>query len=271
MKHNTIVLLLLLFGYISLVQAQDDERETIAVIGTGYMGSALGPQFARIGYRVVYGSRTPSGKKVQALVEKTGFGAGAAEQTTAAQQADIILLAVPWPPMEKVAQSLGNLDGKIIIDISMPMKQGKDGYMERLLPTSSAELIQKWNPGAAVVKAFALQGYYMFEHPDAAGGMITIPVASDDKAAKEKVAQIIQALGFDPVDAGPLRHAYEIEGMQMLYMIPLVQPRQTAWEFYFRRTNYWRCVPEEEVYDPVTDKDDLAEFPNQDVGLVPCQ
>ena len=49
-------------------------------------------------------------------------------QKEAAQAAEIVLLAVPWPPMEKVAQSLGNLDGKIVIDVSFPFEQGEDGY-----------------------------------------------------------------------------------------------------------------------------------------------
>jgi hypothetical protein len=49
--------------------------KTIAVIGTGSVGSALGPRFAEIGYTVVYGSRTPERKDVQALVAATSNGA----------------------------------------------------------------------------------------------------------------------------------------------------------------------------------------------------
>jgi predicted dinucleotide-binding enzyme len=68
----------------------------------------------------------------------------------AAQRADIVLLAVPWPPMEQVAQNLGDLSGKIVIDISDPTQQAPDGYLEIMVETSSAEMIQRWNPGAAV-------------------------------------------------------------------------------------------------------------------------
>ena len=103
------------------------EKETVAVIGTGDMGDSLGPRFARLGYRVVYGSRDPGSDKVKALVAKTGDNASATTQQEAAQQGDIILTLVPWPPMEKVAQNLGNLDGKIVLDASMPFQQGEDG------------------------------------------------------------------------------------------------------------------------------------------------
>ncbi len=119
------------------------EPQTVAVIGTGDMGDSLGPRFAELGYRVVYGSRTPQSERVMALVNSTGSGASAASQMEAAQQADIVLTLVPWPPMETVAQNLGDLTGKIVIDVSMPFAQGTDGYPEMLVDTSSAELIQR--------------------------------------------------------------------------------------------------------------------------------
>jgi predicted dinucleotide-binding enzyme len=73
------------------------EMETVAMIGTGDMGDSLGPRFAELGYRVVYGSRKPESDKVKALVKKTGKNASAATQMEAAQRADIVVTAVPWP------------------------------------------------------------------------------------------------------------------------------------------------------------------------------
>ena len=64
------------------------EKETVAVIGTGDMGDSLGPRFARLGYRVVYGSRDPGSDKVKALVAKTGDNASATTQQEAAQQVE---------------------------------------------------------------------------------------------------------------------------------------------------------------------------------------
>lgn len=244
---------------------QAAETETVAVIGTGDMGDSLGPRFAKLGYRVVYGSRNPDSDKVAALVEMTGANASAATPKEAAEQGDIVLTLVPWPAMETVAQNLGNLDGKIIIDVSMPFDQGDDGYPKHLLETSSAELIQAWNPGAKVVKTFATMGSQLIDDPANESGPVSIPVASDDRDAKEKVAGIIFSMGLDPVDFGPLRMAREIEAMQMIYMIPLVQNRPQNWEFYFRRSDHYGCYTSggstSEGLAPPYDQGGLAEFP----------
>jgi predicted dinucleotide-binding enzyme len=250
------------------------DMETVAVIGTGDMGDSLGPRFAELGYRVVYGSRNPESEKVKALVKKTGKNASATTQMEAAQQGDIVLMLVPWPAMEIVAQNLGNLDGKIVVDVSMPLEQGEDGYPNHLLQTSSAEMIQGWNPGAKVVKTFGTMGSYVIDDPMAAGGLVTIPVASDYRHAKEKVAGIVAALGLDPVDFGPLRMARNIEIMQMIYMIPLSQNRPEGWEFYFRRSDYYGCYLSRgsnvEGLMPVYDAGDLAVFPESGKAPAAC-
>ena len=248
--------------------------ETVAVIGTGDMGDSLGPRFAELGYRVIYGSRKPESDKVKALVRKTGHNASATTQMEAAQQADIVLTLVPWPAMETVAQNLGDLDGKIVIDVSMPFEQGKDGYPKHLLTTSSAEMIQGWNPGAKVVKAFATMGSQVIDEPMVEGGIVTIPIASDHRDAKEKVADIVAGMGLDPVDFGPLRMAREIEIMQLIYMIPLVQNRPEHWEFYFRRSDHYGCYQSGESTSeglvPAYDADNLSTFPEIGETPAPC-
>jgi len=240
--------------------------ETVAVIGTGDMGDTLGPRFADLGYRVVYGSRSPDSERVKALVKMTGENASAATPANAAGQADIVLMLVPWPAMESVAQSLGDLSDKIVIDVSMPFKQGEDGYPKHMLETSSAEMIQGWNPGAKVVKTFATLGAHVIDDPTVEGGVVSVPVASDHRVAKETVAGIVKRLGLDPVDFGPLRMAREIEVMQMIYMIPLVQNRPENWEFFFRRSDYYGCYlaggSTTEGIVPPYDADDLPEFPS---------
>jgi len=248
--------------------------ETVAVIGTGDMGDSLGPRFAKLGYRVVYGSRRPESDNVRALVKNTSGAASATTPREAAQQADIVLLLVPWPAMETVAQNLGDLDGKIVIDVSMPFAQGDDGYPKHLLETSSAEMIQHWNPGAKVVKAFATMGSQIIDDPADVDGPVSIPIASNSRDAKEKVASIVAAMDLDPVDFGPLRMSRDIEIMQMIYMIPLSQNRPQNWEFYFRRSDHYGCYmsgySESEVEVRVYDEGDLAEFPQTGNTPEPC-
>jgi predicted dinucleotide-binding enzyme len=275
MKTNAIKLALIIAVAVfhpSVVSAA--ETKVAAVIGTGDMGDSVGPRLADLGYRVVYGSRRPASDRVKALVEHTSGEASATTQVDAARQAEIVFLLVPWPAMETVAKNLGDLDGKIVVDVSMPFRQGEDGYPERMFATSSAEMIQGWNPGAKVVKTLGTMGSYIIDDPLAAGGVVSMPIASDDRNAKETVARIVADMGLDPVDFGPLRMARQIENLQMIYMIPLVQNRPENWEFHFLRSDHYGCyqaggeTPEGIV--PPFDADDLAVFPTSDEPPPPC-
>lgn len=238
-----------------------ESKGNVAIIGTGDMGDSLGPRFAELGYRVIYGSRSPDSERAKKLAHTTGNSARVTSQREAAQAADLVVLAIPWPAMRQVARNLGSLDGKIVIDISTAAKQGEDGYFESVVETSSAEMIQAWNPGARVVKAFAVQASYVVDEPGVVGGPVSVPIAADDRAAKESVARIVAAMGMDPFDAGPLRYSREIEAFARLYMVPLLQRRQAAWEPYFRRSYFWECIWTDEWSDPVADAEDLAKFP----------
>lgn len=244
--------------------------ETIAIIGTGDLGGSFGSRFSDLGYGVIYGSRNPESVRVQDLVARTGNGATAATQKDAAQHGDIVLLAIPWPAMETVAQSLGDLSGKIVIDVSAPWTQAEDGYPDVLVETSSAEMIQDWNPQAKVVKALTTMGSLIIDEPLAAGGAVTIPLASNHRDAKEKVAGLVAELGLDPVDFGPLRMARAMETMQVIYMIPILQRRTEEWEFYFRRSADWVCKWQDDWSDPVYDADQLAKMPETQDPLKPC-
>jgi predicted dinucleotide-binding enzyme len=205
--------------------AQD--QLTIAVIGTGDMGDSLGPQFARMGHQVIYGSRDPESDKAKSLAKMTGNNARVLSQGQAVAAGDVIVLAVPWPAMESVAKSL-DLDGKVVIDISVAWRQGEDGYPETTIQSSAAELIQQWNPKAKVVKTFATSGSTIIDDPTGAGGPVTMPVASDHRDAKELAAILVAEMGFDPVDFGPLRMAHIIEEMAVMWLIPVVQERADA-------------------------------------------
>jgi len=275
MKMRTTLILVLFGAYLSAAlltaSAQmPDSKPVVAIIGTGDMGDSLGPRFAELGYTVVYGSRSPEGEKAQRVARQTGPDVRVTTQQEAAQAGDIVILAVPWPAMETVAQNLGSLDDKIVIDISFPHQQGDDGYYEPMLETSSAEMIQQWNPGARVMKTFALQASYVIDDPDVVGGPVSIPIASDDREAKEQIANIIVSMGLDPIDAGPLRLSRELEAMQRLYGVPFFQRRTAAWEFYFRRSYYWECIWEDSWSDAVSDADNLPQIPETQGKPRPC-
>lgn len=256
--------------------ASQAPKDTVAVLGTGDMGDSFGPRLAALGYRVVYGSRNPASDKVKALVALTGHGSSATTQKEAAQQGDIVLLALPWPAMETVAQNLGDLSGKVLIDMSWPpAKVADDGYYEFTIETSAAEMIQSWNPNAFVAKAFLTVGSNVIDDPSTASGPVTIPIASDSRIAKEKTARIAADLGLDAVDAGPLRYARNIEALTQIMLVPYLQGRNLVWDFYFPRNNYFLCNTYEgdtsgDGGPSVSDADDLADIPYTQEPIPPC-
>lgn len=191
--------------------------ETIAMIGTGNVGAALGRRFAEQGHTVIYGSRNPSEADVAALVRETGHGAVAMSPAEAAARGRIVVLAVPWTAAEDVARSLGDLSGKIIVDPTNPRVMAADGFADYPpLPDSNAERLARIAPGAEVVKAFSTLGAETMLDPRLAEGPVTIPVVGDDREAKATVASLAREIGLEAVDVGPLRHARIIEGLHYL-------------------------------------------------------
>jgi len=246
-------------------------EDTMAIIGTGDLGDSLGARLAELGYKVVYGSRTPQSDRAKAVVAATGHGASVTTQREAARLGDIVFLPIKWPEMEIAVKGLGDLNGKIVVDPSFPWGQGDDGYPQVTVSTSSAELIQGWHPEARVVKAFGSMGSMIIDYPHLLGGPVTIPLASDSKEAKERVALLVHEMGLDPVDFGPLRMARSIEALAMIYMIPLLRHKDEEWEFYFRRNADWVCRWESDWSEPLYDADNLAVMPDTQQPPKPCR
>jgi len=206
----------------------------IAVIGTGNVAGALGPEFAAQGHTIVYGSRSPMDQDVKDLVARTGHGATATSQREAVVGADIVVLAVPGTAAEEVTKSLGNLAGKIILDPTNRVdRSSKDGYFDYGVPTgSNAELVQAAAPGARVVKAFNTLNVRQMVDPETAGGPISIPIVGDDAAAKAVVAELVKGMGLEPVDIGPLRFARVLE--EMLVIWANARGHGAAYNYYLR-------------------------------------
>jgi predicted dinucleotide-binding enzyme len=208
--------------------------ETIAIIGTGQVASALGPEFAAQGHTIVYGSRNPDRDDVVELVERTGEGATAAAQADAAAAADIVVLAVPGGIAEEVVRQLGDLSGKIILDPTNRVGRSDDGWLVHDVPGkgSNAELIQAAAPDARVVKAFNTLNYRTMIDPESSGGPVTIPIAGDDEDAKAVIAELIEGMGLEVVDFGPLRYAHVLE--EMLIVWANARARGEAFNYHLR-------------------------------------
>ncbi len=206
----------------------------IAIIGTGNVAGALGPEFAAQGHTIVYGSREPSRADVAELVSRTGHGASATTQREAVAGSDIVVLAVPGTAAEAVTRGLGDLSGKIIIDPTNVVGRSDDGWLVygHEGEGSNAELVQAAAPNARVVKAFNTLNYRQMVDPETSGGPITIAIAGNDEQAKATVAVLIEGMGLEPMDFGPLRYARVLE--EMLIVWANARSHGTPFNYYLR-------------------------------------
>ena len=188
--------------------------DTIAIIGTGQVAGALGPEFAKQGHTIVYGSRNPSGQKARDIVASTP-GATVLRPAESVRDASIVVLAVPGGLVEEITRGLGDLAGKIIIDPTNPLEGDWETELRIGVSTSNARIIQDAAPGAYVVKAFSTLNWRQMVEP---GGDISILLAGNSDTAKAKVAQLVSAMDLKPIDLGDVDSARWIEGMTILWL-----------------------------------------------------
>jgi predicted dinucleotide-binding enzyme len=190
--------------------------ETVAVIGTGNVGMALGSEFAGLGHDVIYGSRSPDAEKVQKLVNDTK-NASAALPAEAVRSADVVILAVPGMVTEAVVNGLGDLSGKIIIDATNPLIfEGNPPTVTYGTDRSLGEIVQEAHPEAFVVKAFNTINWRLMIDPPVPAPVI--PIAGEDVDAKAQVSEWVNALGIDTVDVGGIYHARALEYMIVMML-----------------------------------------------------
>jgi len=181
----------------------------VTVIGAGNMGAAFVKQLTRAGHQVSVTAR--SAEKALA-VAAANAGAVAVSAANAAAGADVLVLATGYADAVGALKSLGDLTGKIVVDITNPLTAD---YMGLTLghSTSAAEEIAKAIPGAEVVKAFnTLFAQVLTEGADFGNGQtVSVFVASDSERAKQAVKTLAESMGFATVDAGGLKNARYLE------------------------------------------------------------
>jgi predicted dinucleotide-binding enzyme len=199
---------------------------TIGLIGAGKIGSQLARLAVTHGHDVVISnSRGPD--TLSALVAELGPRARAATVVDAANAGDIVVVTVPLKNYRAVP--VEPLAGKIVIDTNNYYPE-RDGHIPELddESTTTAELLQAHLPTSRVVKAF--NHIYAAQlttdgRPAGTKNRRALVIAGDDPAAKATVTQLLDAFGFDAVDAGPLK-----EGWRIQRDTPGYGPRRTAEE-----------------------------------------
>jgi 8-hydroxy-5-deazaflavin:NADPH oxidoreductase len=172
-------------------------RRKVAIIGKGNVGSALKRGLERARYDV----------------HAVGKDAVAVRQ--AAEWGEILILAVPYRAIDATLVEMGGAaTGKVVVDATNALTA--DGQLALGFSTSAAEELQRKLPHAKVVKAFNTVLAQQMDTGRMADQPITALVAGEDVEAKAQVIQLARDIGFDGVDAGPLKNARWLEAMAFL-------------------------------------------------------
>ena len=189
----------------------------IGILGSGLMGAKLGTIWARAGHEVVF-SYSHSEAKLKKLARDAKGKARAGTPGEAAQEADAVLVAVHWSRVDDVLKQAGDLSGRVIVSCSLPMN-ADDTDLVIAHTSSGAEELAKKVPKARVVSAFGTVPsevlFDVFERRRNATKP-SLVYCGDDSKSKKTAAQLIRDVGFDPVDAGPLRIARYTEPFTLL-------------------------------------------------------
>jgi hypothetical protein len=181
------------------------------------MGGKLGTLFARAGHEVVF-SYARNERKLKRLAREARGAARAGTPREAARDSDVLLLAVHWSRVQDVLKQSGDLAGRVIVSCSLPMN-ASDTQLVLAHTTSGAEALAKMVPRARVVAAFGTVPsevlFCVFEARHKARRP-SLVFCGDDADAKAVAAKLIRDVGFDPVDAGPLRIARYTEPFTLL-------------------------------------------------------
>jgi len=219
----------------------------IGIIGTGHIGSTLARHFTRLGYDVVMAnSRGPD--TLGALAKETG--AKPVPVSEVPRGRDLVVVTIPEGKVPDLPQGLfqNAPANQIVIDTGNYYPRHRDGRIEGI---ENGLVESRWveqQLGRPVIKVF--NNIYA-EHlanlgkPPGSPGRIALPVSGDDAKAKEVVMQLVNDIGFDPVDAGGLDQSWRQQPGTPVYAADFdaAGVRRTLAEATPGRKPEWRATP----------------------------
>jgi len=190
---------------------------TLAILGgTGKQGRGLASRWAKAGYHVIIGSRTPkkarqAAEELNQLLERQLIEGMGNEEAAAA--CDIAVLSVPYSFQAETLRSVKpQLAGKVVVAVTNPIDRA-DRYTVHMPPAGSAaqEAQELLGEATKVLTAFQNVSHEYLQRDGPVP--CDVLVCGDDPAAKEQVLQLVAAAGLVGWDAGPLRNAVVVEGL----------------------------------------------------------
>jgi predicted dinucleotide-binding enzyme len=194
---------------------------TLGIIGAGNIGSTLARLALAAGYDVVLSnSRGP--ETLTDLIADLGGGARAATSAEAAAQGDLVVVTVPLAAYRDVP--VEPLAGKVVLDTNNYYPE-RDGQIAELddESTTTSELLQAHLPTSSVVKVFNniyFANLAALPRPAGASDRTALPIAGDDAAAKATATEVLDRLGYDVVDLGPLAEGWRSQRDTAVYVSP---------------------------------------------------
>jgi predicted dinucleotide-binding enzyme len=186
-------------------------RLKIGIIGAGRIGGTLGELWVKAGHEVLLSSRHP--ERLQDLAGRLGTRAWAGFPREAAAFGEVILISVPYGALPQVGRDYAaELEGKVVLETGnpYPSRDGEMAHAARVKGTgvASAEFLS----GVRLVRAFnSVPHYDLRSQAHRKGELVAIPLASDDEAALEIAAHLVEDAGFEPVVVGGLARAREFD------------------------------------------------------------
>ena len=186
--------------------------DRLGIIGAGKFGTTLARAALAAGYDVaIAGSGPPEGMRLTLSVLAPGAQAMSPEDV--ARRSGVIVLAIPLHRFRELPPQL--FEGRLVVDATNFWEpvDGSDAEVAGARHGTSA-LLQRWFASARVVKSLNQLSYHQFEEhqrPHGAPDRVAVGVAGDDRAAVAEVMRLVDRLGFDPVDVGPLANGVALE------------------------------------------------------------
>ena len=181
---------------------------TIGIIGPGKVGTAIARCAVEAGVATYVCGSPGREQELELILSIAAPGARACSLETLVEAAEIVVLSLPFRKSAMLPNSL--LAGKIIIDL-MNYWPPTDGLIEEIAndPRGTSEIVADHIPEARIVKTLNHLGYHELEDdalPAGSPGRRALGVASNDHLATATVCELVDRLGFDPVDVGALRN-----------------------------------------------------------------
>lgn len=182
----------------------------IGIIGAGNIGGTLTRRLAALGHDVrVSNSRAP--ETLAELASETG--ATAVWAADAADDADLVIVSIPQKNTPDLAAGIlaARKPGAPVIETNNYYPQQRDGKIEEIEAGTPESVWVSTLLGEPVFKVFnGIYWKHLLERglPEGAEGRIALPIAGDDATGKKVVADMVNDLGFDPVDAGTLAESW---------------------------------------------------------------